>query len=162
MERRNVMTAPARRDAAAFLRRAGLVAAVLAIIAGIFGMHVLTATHAMHSPASATAAAEPHSTAVSPDHAGHTAAVSYHGVPVEQDVAEAVLDQCAESGDCTRMHAMTVACTPSAKTASMAAPPPGTLVLGISNNTAPAGAVTGQWSYLPGSPSPCELSISRT
>jgi hypothetical protein len=156
------LSATDHRRAAAFLRRAGLVAAVLAIIAGIFGMHVLTATHAMHTPASATAATGPHARTVSPDHAGHIAAVSDHGVPVEQDRPGAVVGQCSGSGDCTSMDAMTVACTPSAKTASMAAPPPGTLVLGISNNTAPSGAVTGQWSYLPGSPSPCELSISRT
>jgi hypothetical protein len=142
--------------------RAGLVAAVLAIIAGVFGMHVLTATHAMHSPASATAAAEPHATAVSPDHAEHSMAFSHQGRSLEQDRPGTVVGQCSGSGGCTSMDAMTVACTPSAKTASMAAPPPGSLVLGISNNTAPAGAVTGQWSYLPGSPSPCELSISRT
>jgi hypothetical protein len=156
------LSATNHRHAAAFLRRAGLVAAVLAIIAGVFGMHVLTATHAMHSPASATAAAEPHATAVSPDHSGHSVAFSHQGRSLEQDRPGAVVGQCSGSGGCTSMDAMTVACTPSAKTASMAAPPPGTLVLGISNNTAPAGAVTGQRSYLPGSPSPCELSISRT
>lgn len=156
------MSATDHRRAAAFLRRAGLVAVVLAIIAGIFGMHVLTVTHAMHSPASATAAAEPHATAVSPDHAGHSVAFSHQGRSLEQGRPGAVVGQCSESGDCTSMQAMTVACTPSAKTASMAAPPPGTLVLGSSNNTAPAGAVAGQWSYLPGSPSPSELSISRT
>ena len=156
------MSATDHRRAATSLRRAGLVTAVLAIIAGIFGMHVLTATHTMHSPASATAGAQPHATAVSPDHAGHSVAFSHQGRSLEQDRPGAVVGQCSDSGNCTSMHAMTVACTPSAKTASMAAPPPGTLVLGISNNTVPAGAVTGQWSYLPGSPSPCELSISRT
>lgn len=158
------MSATDHRRAAAFLHRAGLVAAVLAIMAGIFGMHVLTATHVMHSLASATAAAEPRAMAVSHDHAGpaEPGRVSDHSARAEQNLAEAVLEHCAESGDCTSMHAMTVACTPSAKTASMAAPPPGTLVLAISNNTAPAGAVTGQWSYVPGSPSPCDLSISRT
>jgi hypothetical protein len=156
------LSATDHRRVAAFLRRAGLVAAVLAIIAGIFGMHVLTATHAMHSSASATAAAEPHARTVPSDHAGHSVAFSHQGRSLEQDRPGAVVGQCSGSGGCTSMDAMTVACTPSAKTASMAAPPPGTLVLGISNNTAPAGAVTGQRSYLPGSPSPCELSISRT
>ncbi|APX03575.1 hypothetical protein [Arthrobacter sp. QXT-31] len=158
------MTAAVHRHAAAFLRRTGLVAAVLAIIAGIFGMHVLTGTHAMHSPTSATPAADAHTTAVSPDHAGHPAQpgmVSGHA-SAEQDLAGVTVEPCSESGDCTSMQAMTVACTPSAKTASMAAPPPGTNVLEISNNAAAAAAVTSQWSYLPGSPSPCELSISRT
>ncbi|MCU1548296.1 MAG: hypothetical protein JWO29_1247 [Arthrobacter sp.] len=43
------------RNLAAFLRRAGLLAGLLAIIAGIFGMHVMTGTHSMHSPAAVTA-----------------------------------------------------------------------------------------------------------
>ena len=158
------MTATVHRRAAAFLRRAGLVTAVLVIIAGIFGMHVMTATHAMHSAASATAAADAHTTEASPDHTGHPAepgTVADHA-SAGQGMAGVAGEQCSESGDCPSMQAMTVACTPSAKTASMAAPPPGTLVLEISNNAAAAGAVNGQWSYLPGSPSPCELSISRT
>ncbi|WP_144662979.1 hypothetical protein [Paenarthrobacter nicotinovorans] len=158
------MSATVHRRAAAFLRRAGLVTAVLVIIAGIFGMHVMTATHAMHSPASATAAADAHTTEASPDHTGHPAepgTVPDHA-SAGQGMAGVAVEQCSESGDCTSMQAMTVACTPSAKTASMAAPPPGTLELQISNNAAAAGAVTGQCSYLSGSPSPCELSISRT
>ena len=48
--------AAAHRTAVAFVRRAGLIAAVLAIIVGIFGMHVLTGTHGMHSPVSAAGA----------------------------------------------------------------------------------------------------------
>jgi hypothetical protein len=155
------MSPTVHRRAAAFLRRVGLVAAVLAIMAGIFGMHALTATHAMHSPASATAAADTHILAGPPGHPGHQAAVSDQRVFAEQYMAGDGVGQCADSGDCPSMHATTVACTLSAKTASMTAPPPGTFVLEISN-TLSAGAVTGQWSYLPGSPSPCELSISRT
>ncbi len=158
------MTAAGLRPAAAFLRSAGLLAMVLTIIAGIFGMHVLTGTHAMHIPAAATAAADVHP-GVSPDHSAHSAAsgtFTGNRAMAEQDTAGLTGDQCSESGDCTSMHTMSMACTPSAKTASMDAPEPGTLVLGIRNNTAAAGAVTGQWSYLPDSPSPCELSISRT
>ena len=157
------MSPTVQRHTAAFLRRAGLIGAVLAIIAGIFGMHVLTGTHAMHSPASATAAAAARTAAVPPGHAGHPAAPGTFSGPAsaEQDRPGAGAEQCSESGDCTSMQAMTVACTPSAKTASMAAPPPGTLLLGISN-TAARGIGTVHWSYLPDSPSPCELSISRT
>lgn len=145
------MTALAHRTAAAFPRHAGLVAVVLAIIAGIFGMHVLTGTHATSSPASAAAAAAPHGTGASGD----------PGVSAGQDSVRATAEQCSDSRACSNMQTMTAACTPSAKTSSMAAPPPGTLVRGISNNTA-ASADTGQWTYRPGSPSPCELSISRT
>lgn len=158
------MTATAHRQTGAFLRRAGLVAAVLAIIAGIFGMHVLTGTHAMHFPDTAGTAMSTHHAATSADHTGHPAAAAdlvHYGASADQSMAGTTVKPCSDSGDCTSMQAMTTACTPSATTASMAAPPPGTNVLGNSNNTA-AGAVTGQWSYLPGSPSPCELSISRT
>lgn len=154
------MAATAHRHAAAFLRNAGLIAAVLAIIAGIFGMHVLTGTHAMHP--TATAGAE---SAASTGHAGHAASPeTFAGHPSygEQDTAGIAVEQCSGSGHCTSMQDMTMGCTPSVKTASLAAPPPGTLVLEIGNNTATAGAGADHWSYRPGSPSPCELSISRT
>lgn len=49
-EWRTILTA-AHATANAFLHRAGLLTALLALIAGIFGMHVMTATHNMHSPA---------------------------------------------------------------------------------------------------------------
>lgn len=153
------MAARAHRDAAAFLRNAGPVAAVLAIIAGIFGMHVLTGTHAMHP--TATAGAAPAAFAGHTGHAASPETITGHRT-AGQDRAGITVEQCSGSGHCTSMQDMTMGCTPSVKTASLAAPPPGTLVLGISNNTATAGAGSGHWSYLPGSPSPCELSISRT
>lgn len=156
------MSATVHSRAAAFLRRAGLLAAVLAITGGILGMHILTATHSMQSPASAAATAAGRSVAASSVHTGHPAGVFAQGRFLERAAAGTAMGQCPESGDCTTgMHSMTAACVPSAKTAPMAAPPPGTLILGISNHTA-AGPVTGQWTYLPISPSPCELSISRT
>jgi hypothetical protein len=158
------MTAPAHARAIAFLRRTGLFAAVLALIAGIFGMHVMTATHAMHSPATAAAA-------VSAQHesspAGHTGEHS-PGPSSASDMPEAEGEagtrtvQCTDSGNCTNMQAMTAACTPSAKTGSLAAPLPGTGIIARNINTGTLATISARRSYRPGSPSPGELCISRT
>lgn len=51
------MAASHRNAASALLRRTGPLAGILAVLAGILGMHVLTGTHSMHSPAALTAAA---------------------------------------------------------------------------------------------------------
>lgn len=153
------------RNVTAFLRRAGLLAGILAVLAGILGMHVITGSHSTHSPAALTAAtgavhthseatgghAEPGITGTSPAHhssGGHTA-------------PSVVVEQCSCSASCA-MHTMTLSCTPSGKTGSLSVPLPGTAVFGvISSATAPE-AVPGSYSYRPGSPSPGELSISRT
>lgn len=59
------------------------------------------------------------------------------------------------------MHSMDPSCTPAAKSASLEAPLPGT---GFAVATPPSGEpiTASQWSYLPGSPSPGDLCISRT
>jgi hypothetical protein len=158
------MTAPAHAPAITFLRRAGLFTAVLALIAGIFGMHVMTATHAMHSPATAAATVSTHHD--SPP-AGHTA--EHLSGPFFAPDVYAALDeagartvQYTDSGNCTSMQSMTAACTPSAKTRSLAAPLPGAGIIARNTNAAMPGAIGLRWSYLPGSPSPGELCISRT
>jgi hypothetical protein len=63
----------ARSIASMFLRRAGLFSLVLALIAGIFGMHVMNGHHIMHGPAIAIGAAE------SAGHP-HPAGAAAHGV----------------------------------------------------------------------------------
>ncbi|MCB5291707.1 hypothetical protein [Arthrobacter sp. SO3] len=158
------MTAPAHASAIALLRRAGLFTAVLALIAGIFGMHVMTATHDMHSPAPAAATVSVHHDS-SP--AGHTAehppgSSSGPEMPAAQDEAGARTVQCPDSDNCTSMASMTAACTPSAKTGSLTAPLPGTGIIARNTNTETQSTISVRWSYLPGGPSPGELCISRT
>ncbi|MET1086086.1 MAG: hypothetical protein ABWY04_03035 [Arthrobacter sp.] len=158
------MTASAKRLVMILLRRAGGLAAVLAVIAGILGMHVMTANHSMPSPAAmtTTTAGAVHNTASPADgHAGHqvSAGHSTQGASV-QDVTESPSEPC--SGSCTSMQTMTVSCTPSAKSGSLTAPLPGTTLFGVIPAAGPAAALEGLYSYLPGSPSPGELSISRT
>lgn len=57
---------------------------------------------------------------------------------------------------------MAGSCIPSVKTGSLSAPHPGAAGFGIISHAGAAGAAGGGWSYQPGSPSPGELSISRT
>jgi hypothetical protein len=58
---------------------------------------------------------------------------------------------------------MTVSCIPSGKTDTLAAPMPGTAVVGAAFVRAgPAGQVSGHSAHKPDTPSPGELSISRT
>lgn len=158
------MTAPAHASATAFIRSAGLFATVLALIAGIFGMHVMTATHTMHSPAAAAATVSDHHES---SRAGHTGEhppgpLSGPGMPAAQVEAGAPTVQCTDSDNCTSMQSMTAACTPSAKTGSLAAPLPGTGIIARNTNAGTPGSISARWSYLPGSPSPGELCISRT
>lgn len=158
------MTAPAAARVIVFLRRAGLFAAVLALIAGIFGMHVMTATHALHSPATAAAAVSAHHESSGASHAAEPASGPRSGPDTPGPDGESVTRKvrCTDSGRCSSMQAMSASCTPSAKTASFAAPLPAT---GINDRNPSTGAlvtISARWSYLPGSPSPGDLCISRT
>lgn len=158
------MTAPAHTTAIAFLRRAGLFATVLALIAGIFGMHVMTATHALHSTATAAATVSAHHESSDSGHTGDHAPrpASAPAMPAAQGDESTRTAQCTESGSCTGMQAMTGSCTPSAKTGSLAAPLPGTGIIGRNITTGALATISARWSYRPGSPSPGELCISRT
>ncbi|GAA1258854.1 DUF6153 family protein [Arthrobacter pascens] len=162
------MAASPRNVASVFLHRAGLLAGILAVLAGILGMHVITGGHSIHSPAALTAAAGAG--------AGHThsAAADGHAEQGATDPSPAhhssdghtapsiVVDQCSCSDSCASMHTMTVSCTPSGTTGSLSVPLPGPAVFGVISNARAPGAVPGSYSYRPGSPSPGELSVSRT
>jgi len=157
------MTASRRNVASAFLHRAGLLAGILAVLAGILGMHVLTGTHSMHSPAAITAAAMDHTESAAADgHPDHGAAdtSSIHGTDV-QVAGISIVEHCSCSASCAGMPTMT-SCTPLGKTGSLSVPLPGTAVIGVISDARAPGAVPGPHSYLPCSPSPGELSISRT
>lgn len=156
------MAAPERRTAITFLRRAGLVGVVLALIAGIFGMHVLTTSHALHPSAMAAADGSAHHEPSGTGHTEHLLAASTPDMPTGQTGSAQDAMQCSDSGNCTSMHAMTAACTPSAKSGSLAAPLPGTWVIARTTITGALTNAGAGWSYLPGSPSPGELCISRT
>lgn len=161
------MTASDRNAASAFLHRAGLLAGILAVLAGILGMHVMTGSHSMHSPAALTAAAGAATvhagTAPADGHPLHgTASTSSSHRTGVQIASSSSAEECSCSDSCKSMHTMTVSCTPLAQTGSLSVPLPGTGVFGSISNARAPGAVPHTYSYLPGSPSPGQLSISRT
>lgn len=139
------MTATIRRIAA-LLGRTGLLAVVLAIVAGILGMHVLTGDHSAHD-------------------AGH-AAVGHspgdHDHPAIHAAAEEAFTASGSCGSgCPGVQEAGVSCIPSAKAGALAVFPPqaaaaAQLALAAGTRTPAA------YSYVPTSPTPCELSISRT
>jgi len=172
------MTARSSVLSAAFLR-AGLLAAVLAIVAGIFGMHVMTAdhsSHAAHTDVTRTAgdAAVGHAPVghTAEEHAavGHTAghaAVGHSATGHPASTADAAgagpsftaSESC--SAGCPDAREAGASCTPLAKAGSLAAVPP---PAGHTTLLAPAASTRGAtgYSFIPPSPTPCELSISRT
>ena len=140
---------------ASLLRRAALLAGVLAVIAGIFGMHVMTASHASHAGAGHTHASTAHSSTT------HSSTAHSSGLGHPAAGAVVVLSAggvCAET--CPGAEEAGASCVPSAAAGSFSvvAPPAPVMQQG------PAGAAVtaAGYSYLPSGPTPCELSISRT
>ena len=155
------MTA-ARSLASVFLHRAGMFSLVLALIAGIFGMHVMSGHHSMHSVSAVTGTESiGQSTHLHHAHAaGKAAAVTAGAADTGQEIPAAA--GCPD-GDCSGAQAMTVSCIPAGKTGSLAAPLPGTAVFAAALVRAgPVGQVSGRSAHKPATPTPCELSISRT
>lgn len=148
------------------LLTATLLAAVLAIITGILGMHVMTGTHSAHSSATIPAdlPALASSAPVTSAHAGHQSTSSGPGslqeLPATNGPASPA--QCSCSGNCSSEHSMSAACTPSAAAGILAAPVPAETSYRSAPSQASTTLVWNQWPYRPSSPSPGELSISRT
>lgn len=161
------MTEIRRGPVAAFLLGAVTIAGMAAIIAGIFGMHVMTGHHTMHLQGTGQAA----STAVSVTdaHLGHEAAAhspDHRTVMPAAPGASGVLTPgpaswscCAE---CPSVETRSTACVPSAKTGNLAAPEPPQGALASTNAAVPDCRVKVTFAYDPATPSPGELSISRT
>ncbi|UOD82915.1 hypothetical protein [Paenarthrobacter ureafaciens] len=143
----------------------GLLVTVMALIAGVLGMHVMTSLHTQYPMTTAVT-----TTVISVETVDHgTAAHDPHGggagiTDAQADAGPAAdgLAQCACSGNCSTEHAMGVSCVPSTATGVLAAPLPDTSTTVPSSFRPVATGASTLWSYLPGSPSPGELSISRT
>ena len=162
------------RAVASLLRWAWLLAAALGVITGLLGMHVLTPGHASHgavSPAGhATAghAAAGHATALHAT-AGHTAVaqspVGGHAGHVDHAPAASALDMpgiAAACGDsCPGAQESGAPCIPSAPSGPVTIFPPHATLAVVPLQPAAAKARAG-YGYLPPSPTPCDLSISRT
>jgi hypothetical protein len=184
------MTARTRVLSAALLR-AGLLAAVLAIVAGIFGMHVMTAhsSHAGHAAVVQPQAAQPAAAQLPGGHPAGDAAVVHslaggtgghpavghlaghpaveqgsgqaHGAAAGYQAARATFSAAEScSSGCPGAQEAGAPCIPLAKTASLAVVPPQAGTAGPAPTAIARGAVG--YSYIPASPTPCDLSISRT
>jgi hypothetical protein len=153
-----------------FLRRAGLLAGLLAIIAGILGMHVLTGSHNMHMAGSSAAVPTHHMATdhMAVENAGHGGHDSEHSARTVTAGAIAPTDPSPTSGffsciggdPCAGMSAVGGSCIPSGSTGSLAAPPLSTPSF-AADTQAPEAAVA-SYAYVPENPSPADLCISRT
>ncbi|TQS92566.1 hypothetical protein EU811_09710 [Arthrobacter sp. TS-15] len=178
-----------RSGTASAVLRVALVTAVLALITGILGMHIVAGAHASHPAhaASVNPGADPSGTVAVSHGAATSTPVSYganshdhsdHGKPVaEKDPASGSpstlpgeipaasdmdLSQCLCSGNCAEGHSVSVHCIPNVAASSMAAPDPGRPVWLVRLTTATGNAALAPPTHSPRSPSPGELSISRT
>jgi hypothetical protein len=142
------MTATIRR-LASLLGVAAVMAVVLAVMAGILGMHVMTAAHSAH-----TSHAVLQATDSSPAADTHGSAHRGHATPPSL-ATESCFGSCPEMQDAGPM------CVLLAKTASLTVfPPDGTAHVEPSHAAGASPAAF--YSYIPTSPTPCDLSISRT
>jgi hypothetical protein len=164
---------------AALLRRASLLATLLAIVAGLLGMHVLAGSHGVHDMVVAAASADgsvadQRTTATAghasdAGHGGHgshqAAAMVGPAKAVRAPAAENTAGQppsCSCQGNCSEVAAGHGSCVPAPGGASLAAPQPGTVAFAVPDPSAGRLQAVAAYAYIPGSPSPGELSISRT
>lgn len=135
---------------AALLGRALLLLLVTAVIAGIFGMHIISGSHG---------AGGSHGTHAASPVVGTSLSHHAHGSSLEVSGASAGDDHGTEFGTCSCTQA--ASCIPSLTTASLSAPPPGT-----TGEVTPASwelpTIFPSWSYQPHGPTPGQLCISRT
>ena len=171
--------------AAPALRRGFLLVGVLAIVAGFLGMHIMTGMHGAHAMTAVTSSAEAAGSSSRPETglASHPAAHAPHvGTMGHDSMATAATAATATSGpeqagntkaaepsascmcqsSCTDPASMHSACVPSAAVTSLAAPPPGMAPASMHNPESHGDAAVRAYFYLPASPSPGDLSISRT
>lgn len=156
------MTAVYRGPVASFLLRAGLLTATLAIIAGIFGMHIMTGAHNMtgaHDMPVAGAEPAMGQTQDPTGHAGH-GAWSADAAAASKAVSGSS-SSCASAGTCPTMSATDAACVLAPGNTSLAASLPGAAAYAVPD-LAGAAIISTNYSYSPDSPSPGDLCISRT
>lgn len=155
-----------------FLRRAGIVAGLLALLAGIFGMHLMAGPHAMAASGAAPAAELRLVRTPAGSHTGHdagatlSAAVESPSPAAPHPTASGRESGCQEAscdgpGVCAEMSGMDPACIPLPGQASLAVPAPGTSIFGAVSPQGWRSART-HCTHLPGTPSPGDLCISRT
>lgn len=141
------------RAVASLLRKAWLLAATLAVIAGLLGMHVLTSGHAAHGAPAGHAAVAHSAAGGHSGHAGVNSAVSAVETP---SLASAIC-----GGSCPGAQEAGAPCVPSAPSGPVTLAPPQAAQAAVP--LLPAAVSGGSaYGYVRPGPTPCELSISRT
>lgn len=168
--------------AATALRRGFLLVGLLAVVAGFLGMHIMTGMHGAHAMTAVTSSAEAAGSSSRPEtglaphpaaHAlqertmGHDSLAPRPATPAGPDLtagsrAAAPAVSCICQSNCADAASMHSACVPSAAMTSLAAPPPGMAPASMHNPDTHGDAAVRAYCYLPASPSPGDLSISRT
>ena len=146
------------RALASLLRRAWLLGATLAVVAGLLGMHVLTSGHGSHGSVSGRAIAG-HTAVAHSAGGGHAVHAGHHATASDPDAPDPVSAACG--GSCPGAQESGAPCTPTAPSGPATISPPQASLAVL-----PAPAAVGKrgtgYSYLPPCPTPCDLSISRT
>jgi hypothetical protein len=137
-----------------------LLAGILAVLSGVLGMHVLAGTHGAHASAEHIQAA-PTSGHAASDHTASAHAASAH---TRQAIRHETPTppSCVCGGGCGEQQAAHTSCTPAPSGASLSAPLPGTTLLAVQPRSAAEVDQLPANSYLPSTPTPNEMSISRT
>lgn len=159
--------------AAAALRRGFLLLGLLAVVTGFLGMHIMAGMHGAHAMTEATSSTETAGTSSrtanspAPHPAAHTlhAGTTVHDAMIQDPArnrAAVPSASCVCQSNWTNPASMHSACVPSAAVTSLAAPPPGTAPIAVHNPAMPGGHAIRAYSHFPASPSPGDLSISRT
>lgn len=184
------MSAIAAGNPVAVLRRGSLLVGLLAVIAGFLGMHIVSGSHGPHAQAplpgsiqtstaahAASQAAADQTAAHPAGHSGHGAAGTSpqaHNSPAAAQTAPPatpaaatiggtqVPPSCTCQGGCAETPSAHIGCTPSPAGASFSAPQPGTTLVEAPHWTAERSDRRSGYAYLPGTPTPRDLSISRT
>jgi len=144
------------------LRYALLLAGLLAVVLGLLGMHVLAGSHGMHAQA-APSASTATSTVLHSDARVHAAHAEPSVTPGSVTIGGTeVPPSCICQGGCAEKPTVHAGCTPSPAGASLSAPQPGSTFLDGESWTAARADLPSGYAYLPGTPTPRDLSISRT
>ncbi|WLQ07887.1 hypothetical protein [Arthrobacter oryzae] len=155
--------------------RSALFLGVLAILAGFIGMHVLAPSHTQHGPGALAAvpagthathathaAAQGAAEQTAPSPTAHAAALDPASARPMGSSAPEPPPSCVSTGETGEMSAPHASCIPAPATAGLSAPPPGTTSLSGPEPATDTGRVLYAYAHVPGSPTPGELSISRT
>lgn len=158
------MTRRTRARLVAPLLRWALVSAVLTLIAGLFGMHVMVGTHTLaegHAMTTSGTATTQVSSPVLPGHRHTLPEPEAKVTGLSIDIPDALGSSCGSGDGCPSMSGMGTACVPAPATTALTAPASRTASW-VAPVVACTQRISGDYLFDPESPSPGQLSISRT